>query len=230
VLARTGTAAPPRPAAAGAPGRWQPRGGRGWRVIAPVAVALAVAGVATGVTLAARSLAPVPRSATGALTTTDKGMPRLYVTLSSPGTSGRVIAEVHSSQTGQILGQTQAGFAGNGVGVSADAPDRAFVIDAAASLYGAHDAIDLYLLRVSASGRSTTLSRLPLVLLPPGSPDVVDGIAVSPNGAKLAVALQVNRDPSGANPRGEIVVYSLHGGATQTWTAPSDQAAPPRCW
>jgi hypothetical protein len=112
------------------------------------------------------------------------------------------------------------------VGISAEPSDRTFVIDAAASLQSSRDRIDLYLLRVSASGRSTTLTRLPLVLLPAGSPDVVDGIAVSPDGTMLAVALQVNDNPQTLNPRGEIIVYSLHGGATQTWTAPGDKAVP----
>ena len=49
---------------------------------------------------------------------------------------------------------------------------------------------------------------------------MIDGIAVSPDGKELAVALQVNKNPNPnvLNPRGEIVVYSLTGGATQTFT------------
>jgi hypothetical protein len=220
------TSAPPRPPGAGRPGPWRPQGGRARRVIAPVAAGLAVAGLVTGLTLAAGSPVPVRGPATGALATADQGMPRFYVTLSSPGSSGRVYAEVHASQTGQVLSQVRVGFLGNGVGVSAYPSDRAFVIDAAAKNDNLHDRIVLYLLRVSADGLSTTLTRLPLVLLPAGSPDVVDGIAVSPDGTKLAVALQVNQDPNVVNPRGEIVVYSLAGGATQTWTAPGDKAVP----
>jgi hypothetical protein len=215
----------PRPAGPGGPGGWRPRGGRAWRVIAPVAAGLAVAGLVTGLALAAGSPAPVRRPATGALATADRGMPRFYVTLTSPGSSGRIYAQVHASQTGQILSQVPAGFLGSGMGISADQSDRAFVIDAAPK-DATHARIVLYLLRVSADGHSTTLTRLPLVLLPPGSPDVVDGIAVSPDGTKLAVALQVNQNPDVVNPRGEIVVYSLAGGPTQTWTAPGDKAVP----
>jgi hypothetical protein len=244
-LARNDTAAPPRPSGAGLPGRGQPRGGRARRVIAPVAAGLAVAGLVTGVTLAASSRVPARGPATGApargpaagaLAAADKGMPRFYVTLSWPGVHlagglpvppGHLIAEVHASQTGQVLSRVGVGFPGNGMGISADQSDRAFVIDAAASNDEAGPGpTALYLLRVSADGRSTTLTKLPLVLLPPGSPDVVDGIAVSPDGTKLAVALQVNQDPSVLNPRGEIVVYSLNGGATQAWTAPQDKAVP----
>jgi RNA polymerase sigma-70 factor, ECF subfamily len=113
--------------------------------------------------------------------------------------------------------------AARAMGISADQSDRAFVIDAAAK-DATHAKIVLYLLRVSADGHSTTLTRLPPVLLPPRSPDVVDGIAVSPDGTKLAVALQVNQNPNVVNPSGEIVVYSLAGGATQTWIAPGDKA------
>jgi hypothetical protein len=215
----TDSPAPTRaPGAAGGGGR--PRGRRVRRVIAPVA-----AGLATGLALAAGSPAPVRRPATGALATADRGMPRFYVTLTSPGSSGRIYAQVHASQTGQILSQVPAGFLGSGMGISADQSDRAFVIDAAPK-DATHARIVLYLLRVSADGHSTTLTRLPLVLLPPGSPDVVDGIAVSPDGTKLAVALQVNQNPDVVNPRGEIVVYSLAGGPTQTWTAPGDKAVP----
>jgi hypothetical protein len=111
------------------------------------------------------------------------------------------------------------------MGITADQSDRAFVIDAAVK-DAWHARIVLYLLRVSADGHSTTLTRLPPVLLPPNSPDVVDGIAISPDGTKLAVALQVNQNPNVVNPRGEIVVYSLAGGPTQTWTAPGDKAVP----
>jgi len=224
--ARADPPAPPRPPGAGGPGGWRPRGGRAWRVIAPVAAGLAVAGLVTGLTLAAGSPPPVRGPATGALATADQGMPRFYVTLTSPGQSGRIYAEVHASQTGQVLSRVKVGFLGNGMGISAYPSGRAFVIDAAAKNDNLHDRIVLYLLRVSADGHSTTLTRLPLVLLPAGSPDVVDGIAVSPDGTKLAVALQVNQNPNVLNPRGEIVVYSLAGGATQTWTAPGDKAVP----
>lgn len=220
----TDPAAPPRPAGAGDPGGWRPRGGRAGRVIAPVAAGLAVAGLVTGLTLAAGSPAPVRRPATGA-PASDQGMPRFYVTLTSPGQSGRIYAQIHASQTGQVLSQVRAGFLGSGMGISADQSDRAFVIDAAAK-DATHARIVLYLLRVSADGHSTTLTRLPPVLLPPRSPDVVDGIAISPDGTKLAIALQINQNPNVVNPRGEIVVYSLAGGPTQTWTAPGDKAVP----
>jgi hypothetical protein len=176
--------------------------------------------------LAGRAPSPSGRSAAGALATAGQGLPRFYVTLSSPGQSGQIIAEVHASQTGRVLSQADAGFVGNGISISADQSDRAFVIAAAASDNVKNDEVVLYRLLVSASGSSVAVSRLPLVLLPLNSPDIVDGIAVSPDGTKLAVALQVNANPNAADPRGEIVVYSLTGGVTQTWTAAGDKAVP----
>lgn len=222
-LAHSDTTAGAQRAMPGLPGLRRRHGGLARRVIAPVAAALAVSGLVIGLTLAARSHAPVGGPATGALANPDRGMPRFYVTLSSQGRYGRVIAEVHASQTGRVLSQAKVGFLGNGVGISADQSDRAFVIDAAASDNVGYDEVALYLLRVSADGRST-VTRLPQVLLPPSSPDVVDGIAVSPDGTKLAVALQVNANTHALSPRGEIVVYSLTGGVTRTWTAPADKA------
>jgi hypothetical protein len=164
-LARNDTAAPPRPAGAGLPGRGQPRGGRALRVIAPVAAGLAVAGLVTGVTLAAGSRVPARGPAAGALAAADKGMPRFYVTLSWPDGDlagglpkppGQIIAEVHASQTGQVLSRVGVGFPGNGMGISADQSDRAFVIDAAASNDEASNRIALYLLRVSAARSAAT--------------------------------------------------------------------------
>ena len=60
-----------------------------------------------------------------------------------------------------------------------------------------------------------------------GSNHVIDSTAVSPDGRKLAVALQRTRSPGNLDSRGEIVVYSLTGGPTRTWTAPGDVPALP---
>jgi len=148
------------------------------------------------------------------------------VTLTPQGRYGAIIAEVHASQTGQVLSKVKVGYEGNGVGITADRSDRSFVIDAAVSNVSEKADVALDLLRVTADGRSTTLTRLPIILLPPNWQNVVDGIAVSPDGTKLAVALQINQNGNALNPRGEIVEYSLPGGATQTWAAPGDTGVP----
>ena len=57
---------------------------------------------------------------------------------------------------------------------------------------------------------------------------MVDGIAVSPDGRELAVALQIyNSASNGLTSRGEVRLYSLTGGPTRTWTAPGDVPAMP---
>lgn len=206
------------------PGSLLPGSGRFRRVITPVAAGLAVAGLITGLTLAVGSAQDRPAAGAPAATAAVSGMPRFYVTLSSPGTSGAIIAEVHASGTGQVLDQARAGFFGDGEGITADGSDRTFLIYA--SIGQTNQAVGLSVLTVSPNGHVMHLQRLPRILLPANSQNVIDGIAVSPDGKKLAVALQVNKNEDVLNPRGEIVVYSLTGGATQTWTAPRDVAVP----
>jgi hypothetical protein len=154
-------------------------------------------------------------------------MPRFYVTLSSQGASaGGMIAEVHSSRTGQVLSHRHVGVLGEGIGIAADRSDRAFVIDTTIRTSRGW-VVGLVLLRVSADGHSTTLRRLPITLTTPRSRNVVDGIAVSPDGTRLAVALQVIRNGGLQKPHGEIIVYSLAGGAIRAWrawTAPQEVA------
>jgi hypothetical protein len=219
---------PPRPARSWLPGRALPESGRARRMITPVAAGLAVAGLITGLALAVGSPARRPATGAPAATAAAGGMPRFYVTLSAPGLSGQVVAEVHASLTGRVVSQvTIGGFIDENASITADRSDRAFVIDATIREHPGAEESGLFLLRISASGHPTTLKRLPLILLTRSqSQDVVDGIAVSPDGTRLAVALQVNKNENVLNPRGEIVVYSLTGGATQTWTAPKDAALP----
>jgi hypothetical protein len=198
---------------------------RARRVIGPIAAGLAVAGLIAGLMLAGSSAASRP--ATGAPTAAGAGLPKFYVTLSEPAHSLDIVAQVHASLTGQVLSRVNVGPARSIVGITADRSDRAFVIDTTVRK-SSHDVVGLFLLHVSASGRSTRLARLPIALTSPHSQNVVDGIAASPDGTRLAVAVQVvkNASPDVLNPRAEIVVYSLTGGATQTWAAPRHEALP----
>lgn len=157
------------------------------------------------------------------------GMPRFYVTLQMQGAITYIVADVHSSQTGQVLSSRRVGYPGNSnFGITADGTSgRDFLIYAAASDYATKTAVHVWRLSLSADGTSTTVHELPLVLLPTESYDVVDGIAVSPDGSKLAVALQLGQKDSNRvlNSHMEMLVYPMAGGgATQTWTAPSDVA------
>jgi hypothetical protein len=157
------------------------------------------------------------------------GMPRFYVTLQMQGAITYIEADVHSSQSGQVLSTRRVGYPGmSNFGITADgASGRSFLIYGAASAYAGKSAVHVWRLTLPADGTSTSVRELPLVLLPDGSNDVVDGIAVSPDGTKLAVALQLGQKDSGRvlNPHMEMLVYPLNGGgATQTWTAPNDVA------
>ena len=194
------------------------------RVIAPLGACLAVAGLVTGLTLVAQSpKAPVHRPATGAPTAAQQGTPRYYVMLSSGGLSGNLLAAVHSSQTGRVLSRIRVPGAFSILpSIAADGSDRSYIITS--TLQGV---TALYRLRVSAGGRSEKLARLPVNLPLAGSNHVIDSTAVSPDGRELAVALQRTRSPGNLDSRGEIVVHSLTGGPTRTWTAPGDVPALP---
>jgi hypothetical protein len=240
IMAQAGAEVPDSPSHAGPtsvrlPRRPMSASGRARRIIAPITAALAVAGVIAGVTLTANSGNSSRRSATGASTAprkigsaADSTLPAFYVTLSLQSPTGVAVAEVHSSQTGRVLSAVNVGYFWNGINISADGSDRAFVVEAAATDNINSDKDVLSLLRISADGTSIKLTRLPITLLPANSPDVVDGIAVSPDGTKLAVALQINQNNSNVlKPHGEIVLYSMKTDtAGRTWTAPGDPGLP----
>jgi len=177
-------------------------------VAAVVAVVLAVnlsAGPGPGVTerppgllLAAAVVSPPPPGAAAA------GMPRYYVTVDH----ARPVAEIRASATGKVLAAvplprridpklSQIAAAGDG---------RRFVLALAE-----FSRTRFYWLRIGADGRSARLTALPAAPLPPG--EYADGIAVSPDGSRLALAIQ----RTGAQ-HGAVAVVSLATGAARTWT------------
>jgi hypothetical protein len=229
IMAQADPAAGP-PVPSGRPAG-RPERDRRVRLLAPLAAGLAVAVIA-GLVLAAGS-APHQRSAAGPPAAGNiagtGGAPAFYVALRLQAWDRNiaVFAQARSSQTGQILSSRRIGYYGDGMGIAAAGPgDRSFVIYAGDNDDNHRYAERLWRLNLSSDGTSMRVRELPLVLLPPGSDDVVDGIAVSPDGTRLAVALQLADALSATmlNPRMEMLVYSLTGGATQTWTAPDDLA------
>ena len=154
-----------------------------------------------GVLLAAAVVSPPPPGAAGA------GMPRYYVTMDH----FRPVAEVRDSATGKVLStvalprridpkMSQIAAAGDG---------RRFAL----ALFS-FPQTRFYWLRVSAGGRSARLTALNAAPLPAG--DAAAGIAVSPNGSKLAVAIQLS-----GGQRGAVEVVSLATGTARTWTTGS---------
>jgi len=205
---------------------------RSWRVIAPVAAAVAVAALVAGLTVVGQSpKAHVRPSATGA-PTDGQGMPEYYVTLSQ--LTQTMSAVVHDAATGQVLSQIGVpGERGVAPNIVADGSDRSYILTGTV----VHPTLHLwkegkaepefYRLRVAADGRSETLTRLPVNVQPMSDRNaVLTGMALSPGGSQLALAVETNA-PSNLRGRGEIALYSLTGGAARTWTAPGDQGAFP---
>jgi hypothetical protein len=134
-------------------------------------------------------------------------MPRYYVTMDH----FRPVAEVRDAATGKVLRtvalprridpkMSQIAAAGDG---------RRFVL----ALFS-FPRTRFYWLRVSAGGHSARLTALNAAPLPAG--DAAAGIAVSPNGSKLAVAIQLS-----GGQRGAVEVVSLATGTARTWTTGS---------
>jgi hypothetical protein len=131
------------------------------------------------------------------------GMPRYYVTADH----FRPVAEVRDSATGEVLTtvalphridpkMSQVAAAGDG---------RTFAL---ALLE--YPRTRFYRLQVAADGRSARLTVLNAAPLPSG--EYPDGVAVSPDGSRLAVAIQ---DSGGRH--GAVEIVSLATGATRTW-------------
>ena len=149
--------------------------------------------------LAAAVIIPPPAN------TAVAGMPRFYVTVDH----FRPVAKVRASATGKVLTTVSlpsridpkmslVAAAGDGRGFAlalAQGPRTRF-----------------YWLRVSADGSSARLTALAAAALPPG--ESADGIAVSPSGSRLAVAIQ----RSGVVEHGAVEVVSLATGTARTWT------------
>jgi hypothetical protein len=194
--------------------------------LAPVAAAVAVAGVAIGL-VAARNTSvarPTPTANSAAPAT----IPKYYLTFDQPWTD-------KTKAVGLVLGDTVTGrrlfrlapprglsFAG----ITGAADDRTFVTDADREPYDATDAQTQprtwYLVRVTGAGThlSLTMTRLPIPVTPDGG--YVEGIALSPDGTKLAVATRPSyADPK---PRELLRVYSVATGRVlRSWSAAPGQ-------
>ena len=151
-----------------------------------------------GLLLTAAVISPPPAGAAVA------GMPRHYVTVDH----FRPAAEIRDSATGKVLTVialprridpklSQIAAAGDG---------RTFAL----ALFS-FPRTRFYELRVAGDGRSARRTALNAAPLPPGQ--YADGIAVSPDGTRLAVAIQRDGGRHGA-----VEVVSLATGATRTWT------------
>src|SRR5580692_698092 len=223
-----------RAVAVGRPGiRWP-------RVLIPAAAAASViAVVAVSLALTSRAAASrerggrsgtsgAPQIVSAASRAALASVPGFYVAM-APGYMGRNNrAQVRASATGAILATVRAPAPYNTFSwVTAAADDRTFVLaaqewtpiapgnaGAAAEKRDDDTPTKFFVLHLSADGRADRLSALPIPVQP-GSV-WVDGIALSPDGSKLAVVVNSNSatDPD-INPA--IAVYTMATGAKKQW-------------
>ena len=177
----------------------------GW--LAPAGAATAVAAVVIGVAFAGRLAGH--RAATGPVA----GPPSFYLTLDRPWSGHFARAVVHGSATGTALASARIPLLdGESPSVTGAADGRTFIImDNTGQAPGHGYGVRFYRLRVGLDGRTVRLDRLPITV----RPLAVDGIALSPDGSRLAIAEQSCR--TNGCQYSEIQVRSLATGATRTW-------------
>ncbi len=223
--------------AAGRSARWP-------RVLIPIAAAasvIVVVGVSLAVTSGRIGGGPaVSRAQTGQSRTHGEpqivsaadraalaSAPEFYVAL-TPGFAGRNNrAQVRATATGAVLATMAAPAPYNTFNwVTAAADDRTFVLAAQewtpippGNAGGAIEKRDgetptkFFVLHLSPAGRTARLSALPIPVQP-GSV-WVDGIALSPDGSKLAMVINSNGSDPDVNP--SIAVYTVATGAKKQW-------------
>ena len=202
----------------GRPGRRRP----GW--LAPLAAAAAVvAAIALSVAVAHGQFSGAPAGTAAA----PLGTPAYYVTLAAPAGAASVgaAAVVRRTATGQAVARVLAPALEQFTMVGAAPDDRTFVLGSqlpramplptagnSASRPRSASRTAFYLLRFDPARRQAHLSRLhvPVATWP------VSGLALSPDGKKLAVAVA----PPGQM---KITVSTLATGTSRTWTGSWDR-------
>jgi hypothetical protein len=187
-------AGPARRGAAGRVRRWAH-----W--LAPAAAALAVAAVVLG-SLALQRGQAGPPAAPGPL---PGGLPRYYAALVQES-SGPWWAEVRATVTGKVLATVRPPLPFTRFSEVAAAPDVHTFVLAGIGPQGQPSVTQLYALRLNPATGQVRLSRLPIPLIPERWR--VNALAVSPDGTRLAVALE----PPGAQ-RPRLQLYSMTSGA-----------------
>ncbi|HEX4256930.1 MAG TPA: hypothetical protein VH089_17695 [Streptosporangiaceae bacterium] len=181
------------------------------RIAAGLLSATAAAGLVTGVSTAASpALASAAQAGAGA--GADAGMPRYYVLGSE---SGAGALQVRSSATGKVISSVAAPAACDAKTFQiATADDRSFVVGCDTPQSKSRS-IAFYRLQVTSRGRAFGLR--PLAIRTPD--DALDAVALTPDGRRLAIAMQgFGGVPGGA---GAVEVVTLATGVTRTWTGSS---------
>jgi hypothetical protein len=206
------------------PGRSRPRPGHRTRSawVAPLAAAAAIiilaGGGVTASSLLAKSGTPRPSRpsasvapARGATAGSYTGVPPYYVAVANSS-----LTVVRATWTGATLARITTRTPVAGVAGAADG--RTFVLDEQRQIIGGSvtwvGQPAFYLLRLTASGTEESLTRLAVPAIPNGT--VVSGLALSPDGSKLAVDVDSDSWPQARLM--EIMTYTLATGAFRSWT------------
>jgi hypothetical protein len=203
------------------PGGRRPRPGHSTRPawVAPLAAAAAVvivvAGSVTASSLLAKSGTPGSSASgaptRGALAGSSTGVPPYYVAVANSS-----LTVVRATWTGATLARITTSTPV--VGVAGAADGRTFVLDEQRSIIGGSvtwvGQPTFYLLLLTASGTEESLTRLAVPAIPSGT--VVSGLALSPDGSKLAVDVDTDSWPQARLM--EIMTYTLATGAFRSWT------------
>ena len=201
--------------------------GRRWRQrLLPLAAAAAVIAVAvSAVLVAGPKLAPAPASAP-----VTAAVPRHYLTFTFvpdkqfhdlPVTE----AVIRDTATGKITGTVKIMTKSFPASVAADAaPDgRSFILAIAEN--APKDEYRFFRLPVSAGGKPGHLTELPAYPVPVNA--YLAGIALSPDGTRLAVSFSYGLGATNGGPAkymvGAVEVINLVTGTVRTWTAGMQQ-------
>ena len=204
------------------------------RWLAPMAAAAAVVAVAVAMVTVGRTVNRAPVGS-GGVPSARPGPVRMGPPISSYVASGRVpryyvsieshgnpnfhpsYAVVRATSAGTALETVVPAAGGTVVAVTAAADDRTFVLDTQPwdNANQAFAPRTFLLLRLSRSGSELSQTRL-AVSVPVGQ--LMTGFALSPDGRKLAIAVQPNNDKREPDLT-EVKVITLATGVTRTWTA-----------
>jgi DNA-binding beta-propeller fold protein YncE len=189
---------------------------RRWLTAATAAVAVAAV-IAGSVVLASALPGRPSRPASAPPSAPVPGtIPRYYAVLTNVHGDGPIGLVLHNARTGAILATAVPPQHFSYTEVTAAADDMTFVVGAQTPTSGQQGSqptsMVFFLARFNPASSRITLHQLAIPALP-----TPDGIALSPDGAKLAVALS-------AGPRltGGVRLYSLATGVVKTWTTPGE--------
>jgi len=211
---------------------WVAGGGQRARWVAPVGAAVAVVVVVVAASvIAGRGMAAAPaagRGSTAGSTSVAElvksgQIPPYYldVTGGGPeGLDGPSYVAVRATATGKALDTIRPSVPGDGImGVTGAADDRTFILDEQPLAKGDSDVgrepHTFYEVRLDAAGKPGPATKLPLSL---PRYRFLDAFSLSPDGGKLALAVQPWTDGGSNLGSATVTVYTLATGQSHSWT------------